>query len=173
MTMVVLNNGKGNGSAEPAIQDIAEIQDHLEDTHIADTNQGSIPGSTKAHSSRTPSKAPPKTPPNSPLNSPSHTPSNTTANTTATTAEVFLSTIPSPIPNPADWTSDLPDSDHVQFFKNTNWAATHLGPLESWGLALRLHTFTTFADSRPACLYWYDSRTKPLYPNLNNLTMLC
>ncbi|ATZ55590.1 hypothetical protein BCIN_12g01710 [Botrytis cinerea B05.10] len=156
--MVVLNNGKGNGSAEPAIQDIAEIQDHLEDTHIADTNQGSIPGSTKAHSSRTPSKAPPKTPPNSPLNSPSHTPSNTTANTTATTAEVFLSTIPSPIPNPADWTSDLPDSDHVQFFKNTNWAATHLGPLESWGLALRLHTFTTFADSRPACLYWGPER---------------
>ncbi|KAF5872318.1 putative histidine kinase m3ypp protein [Botrytis fragariae] len=128
--MVILN-GKGNGNVKPTIQDIAEIQDLLEDIHIADTHQSSIPDSTKTHSS----------------------------NTTATTAEVlYSSTIPSPIPKPADWTSDLPNSEHVQFFKNTNWAATQLGPLESWSLALRLHTFTTFADSRPACLYWGPER---------------
>ncbi|TGO23493.1 hypothetical protein BPAE_0130g00110 [Botrytis paeoniae] len=128
--MVILN-GKGNGNVKPTIQDIAEIRDLLEDIHIADTNKSSIPNSTNTHSS----------------------------NTTATTAEVlYSSTIPSPIPKPADWTSDLPNSEHVQFFKDTNWAATHLGPLESWGLALRLHTFTTFADSRPACLYWGPER---------------
>ncbi|TGO61083.1 hypothetical protein BCON_0030g00410 [Botryotinia convoluta] len=128
--MVILN-GKGNGNVKPTIQDIAEIRDVLEDIHIADTNKSSIPNSSKTHSS----------------------------NTTATTAEVlYSSTIPSPIPKPADWTSDLPNSEHVQFFKDTNWAATHLGPLESWGLALRLHTCTTFADSRPACLYWGPER---------------
>ncbi|KAF7947546.1 hypothetical protein EAE96_008632 [Botrytis aclada] len=128
--MVILN-GKGNGNVKPTVQDIAEIRDLLEDIHIADTNQSSIPDSTKTHSS----------------------------NTTATAAEVsYSSAIPSPIPTPADWTSDLPNSEHVRFFRNVNWAATHLGPLESWGLALRLHTFTTFADSRPACLYWGPER---------------
>ena len=54
-----------------------------------------------------------------------------------------------------NWTAGLPRTDHVEFFKATNWAATALGPLEDWNLALRLHTHTMFADSRSACLYWY------------------
>lgn len=52
-----------------------------------------------------------------------------------------------------NWADHLPPSEHVKFFKETNWAATHLGPLKTWSYALRLHTFTTFADSLPACLY--------------------
>lgn len=52
-----------------------------------------------------------------------------------------------------DWTKYLPPSEHVRFFRETNWAGTPLGPLNSWGLALRLHTFTVLADSLAACLY--------------------
>ena len=54
-----------------------------------------------------------------------------------------------------DWTDGLPATAHVRFFKSTNWAATALGPLKDWNLALRLHTHSIFADSRSACLYWY------------------
>jgi hypothetical protein len=65
--------------------------------------------------------------------------------------------VPSPIDNnPADWTLDLPDTDHVRFFRSRDWPSTALGPLETWASALRLHTYTLFADTRPACLYWYD-----------------
>lgn len=52
------------------------------------------------------------------------------------------------------WTNDLPDTEHVRFFKGTDWAATPLGPLEDWGFALKLHAHTIFADSRASCLYW-------------------
>ena len=53
-----------------------------------------------------------------------------------------------------DWTADLPQTDHIRFFRNTDWSKTSLGPLEDWHATLR--TFTTFvlADSRPACLWW-------------------
>ena len=54
-----------------------------------------------------------------------------------------------------DWTRSLPETDHVRFFRSTNWAATALGPIKDWGIALRLHTHTLFADSRSACIYWY------------------
>jgi len=53
-----------------------------------------------------------------------------------------------------DWTVDLPSTEHVSFFRATDWSASLLGPLESWSLALRLQTFTLFADSRSSCIYW-------------------
>ncbi|KAI9649866.1 hypothetical protein NHQ30_002448 [Ciborinia camelliae] len=94
----------------------------------------------------------------------------TTQNSTSTLAEshitatdaaqpVLCSAINTPpTQKPRDWTLELPDSEHKEFFRATDWAATPLGPLESWGIALRLHTFTTFSDSRPACLYWGPER---------------
>ncbi len=54
-----------------------------------------------------------------------------------------------------DWASDLPDTDHVHFFRQTNWAATKLGALSTWGIALRLHTLSLMADSQAGCIYWY------------------
>ncbi|GAB7355521.1 hypothetical protein MBLNU459_g6005t1 [Dothideomycetes sp. NU459] len=54
----------------------------------------------------------------------------------------------------ADWTCDIPDSDHVAFFKSVDWAATLLGPVSQWSNALRLYTYNVFADSRPAVMYW-------------------
>lgn len=53
-----------------------------------------------------------------------------------------------------DWASDLPDTLHIQFFRETNWANTRLGPLSTWGIALRLHTLTVMADSQAGCIYW-------------------
>jgi hypothetical protein len=59
-----------------------------------------------------------------------------------------------PISAEADWTDDLPQSDHVRFFRETNWARTSLGPLPGWSSTLRLFAGLVFADSRAACLWW-------------------
>lgn len=55
-----------------------------------------------------------------------------------------------------DWTEDLPQSDHVRFFREVDWSRTKLGPLKDWGTTLRTFVRMAFADSRPACLWWYD-----------------
>ncbi|KAJ9614402.1 hypothetical protein H2200_002538 [Cladophialophora chaetospira] len=56
------------------------------------------------------------------------------------------------------WTSHLPNSRHVELFKNTDWAATDLGPLDRWGPDLRFAANMVFADSRGACVYWGQHR---------------
>ncbi|KAH7138609.1 putative histidine kinase HHK15p [Dendryphion nanum] len=53
-----------------------------------------------------------------------------------------------------DWTEDLPQTDHVRFFRTTDWARTKLGPLRDWSPTLRVYTRLVFADSRAACLWW-------------------
>jgi hypothetical protein len=53
-----------------------------------------------------------------------------------------------------DWTDDLPNTDHVRFFRETNWGETDLGPLVNWDPVLRLYTRMVLADSRAACLWW-------------------
>jgi signal transduction histidine kinase len=53
-----------------------------------------------------------------------------------------------------DWTAALPQTDHVRFFRNTNWARTALGPLSDWSPTLRLFAGFVLADSRAACLWW-------------------
>lgn len=53
------------------------------------------------------------------------------------------------------WVDDLPMSEHVQFFKSTDWSATALGPLETWTVCLRQMTRLLMADSRAVCLFWY------------------
>lgn len=63
-------------------------------------------------------------------------------------------------PDGVDWTLDIPDSDHVRFFRSTEWHRTLLGPLQFWGTALRLYTYQIFADKRPSCLYWYVDRIR-------------
>ena len=57
--------------------------------------------------------------------------------------------------NEHDWTEDLPKTDHVRFFRNTDWSKTSLGPLNTWSPTLRLFTGFVLADSRAACLWWY------------------
>lgn len=54
-----------------------------------------------------------------------------------------------------DWTADLPKSDHVRFFRETDWSKSSLGPLHTWSPTLRLFVGFVFADSRAACLWWY------------------
>ncbi|KAF2470863.1 uncharacterized protein BDR25DRAFT_342712 [Lindgomyces ingoldianus] len=53
-----------------------------------------------------------------------------------------------------DWTEDLPQTDHVRFFRTTDWSKSKLGPLTEWSPTLRLFTRMLFADSRAACLWW-------------------
>jgi hypothetical protein len=53
-----------------------------------------------------------------------------------------------------DWTEALPQTDHVGFFRNVDWAQTALGPLQQWATALRMYTHMVMADSRAATLYW-------------------
>ncbi|KAF2272076.1 uncharacterized protein EI97DRAFT_386612 [Westerdykella ornata] len=57
-------------------------------------------------------------------------------------------------PHSHDWTADLVQTDHVRFFRETDWASTPLGPLESWSLTLQHYTRMVMADSRAACLWW-------------------
>ncbi|KAF2627564.1 hypothetical protein BU25DRAFT_439973 [Macroventuria anomochaeta] len=53
-----------------------------------------------------------------------------------------------------DWTEDLPKTDHVRFFRETDWSKSSLGPLSTWSPTLRLFTGFVLADSRAACLWW-------------------
>ena len=53
-----------------------------------------------------------------------------------------------------DWTEDLPQTEHVRFFKETNWTPCGLGPPQQWGPALRLYTHQVMADTRAATIYW-------------------
>ncbi|KAG9626916.1 putative histidine kinase-like protein M3YPp, partial [Aureobasidium melanogenum] len=57
-------------------------------------------------------------------------------------------------PGGVDWTQDIPDTDHVRLFRATKWEYSLLGPVQSWGTALRLYTYQVFADKRPSCVYW-------------------
>lgn len=58
-----------------------------------------------------------------------------------------------------DWTEDLPKTDHVRFFRETDWSKSSLGPLSTWSPTLRLFTGFVLADSRAACLWWYADGT--------------
>lgn len=82
-----------------------------------------------------------------------------------------------------DWTLDLPQTDHVRFFRATNWARTRLGPVECWSPSLRLFTGFVLADSNPVCLWWgpveeltaiynehYAALAGPLHPRLMGAT---
>ncbi|KAF1937639.1 hypothetical protein EJ02DRAFT_458538 [Clathrospora elynae] len=53
-----------------------------------------------------------------------------------------------------DWTAALPQSDHVRFFRSTDWSRTSLGPLKSWSATLRLFVSYVLADSKAVCLWW-------------------
>ncbi|KAH8678670.1 hypothetical protein BGZ60DRAFT_503765 [Tricladium varicosporioides] len=72
------------------------------------------------------------------------------------TPPVFINPISRayPLQNSNAWYLNLPDTPHITFFKNTDWSASQLGPLETWGIALRLYAQQVLTNSKPACLYW-------------------
>ena len=57
-------------------------------------------------------------------------------------------------PKPPNWIELLPSTDHVEFFKDTDWSSSALGPLESWSPELRQMTTFLMVDSRPAAVFW-------------------
>lgn len=57
--------------------------------------------------------------------------------------------------NSAKWVSVLPKTEHVDsFIHSIDWAATSLGPLESWPTSLQAYLNVVFADSQAAVIYW-------------------
>lgn len=54
------------------------------------------------------------------------------------------------------WTDCIPRTDHNALFLDYDFSSTTLGPKSEWGPALKSYTTMVFADSRGACLYWYD-----------------
>jgi hypothetical protein len=61
-----------------------------------------------------------------------------------------------------DWTR-LPMSAalprHIQFARSIDWAATPLGPIESWGFDLRAMCNLIMGSPHPAAMYWGDEYT--------------
>ena len=53
-----------------------------------------------------------------------------------------------------DWTAALPQTDHIAFFRTTDWSRSCLGPLSTWSPTLRMFASYVLADSRGACLWW-------------------
>lgn len=53
-----------------------------------------------------------------------------------------------------DWTSNLPNTEHVRFFRSIDWSRSLLGPLSTWEETLRLFASFVLADSRAGCLWW-------------------
>lgn len=52
------------------------------------------------------------------------------------------------------WTDILPKTEHVDFFKSTNWVATPSGSLDTWSPEMRFATNMVFSDNRPAVVCW-------------------
>ena len=58
---------------------------------------------------------------------------------------------------PVKWTEVLPRTEHIdKFLNNIDWAATSLGPLETWPSSLQAYLNVVFADSQAAVIYWGD-----------------
>jgi hypothetical protein len=61
-----------------------------------------------------------------------------------------------------DWTR-LPMSaalpKHIQFARSVDWAATPLGPIESWSFDLRAMCNLIMGSPHPAAMYWGDDYT--------------
>lgn len=59
---------------------------------------------------------------------------------------------------PFDYTLHSPPvvtmSEHIKYFRNTNWSATSLGDPSSWSSELRCVINMTLNDSYPAILFW-------------------
>ncbi|PMD38172.1 hypothetical protein L207DRAFT_545365 [Hyaloscypha variabilis F] len=82
------------------------------------------------------------------------------AQTMAITTEVMQARYPES--SFFDWTR-LPMSAalprHIQFAKSIDWAATPLGPMESWGFDLRAMCNLIMGSPHPAAMYWGDDYT--------------
>ncbi|KAL2070388.1 hypothetical protein VTL71DRAFT_13414 [Oculimacula yallundae] len=81
------------------------------------------------------------------------TPPSSTSQTSVSNSATPLSTFEG-----EEWPALLPESEHVRFFKEINWGATHLGPLSQWSAPLKQSVFMVLADSRAACVYWGPHR---------------
>lgn len=64
---------------------------------------------------------------------------------------------------PYDYTMCLPptatSSEHIKYFRNTDWSQTHLGDMSSWSSELRCVVNMTLNDSYPAVLFLGDEAT--------------
>ena len=61
------------------------------------------------------------------------------------------------------WTETLPQDEHCQLFRDTDWSKTSLGSISDWDIGLRFYTSMLFADNRPACIYWGPEERIAIY----------
>lgn len=108
------------------------------------------------------------------LKSPSRVVEYATSQSSTTSLSVAASDVASPVLDIESdvWANALPTSEHTNFFRTTDWAASPLGPLATWPHALRLYTHKVFCDNRPAALYWgrtclYNEHHVPLLGGLH------
>ena len=76
-----------------------------------------------------------------------------------TQSHELVSTAEDNVMQDADWTQQLPRTDHVRFLLSRDWAATSLGPIRNWGLTLRIMVHKMLSDPRAANLYWCVYKT--------------
>lgn len=56
--------------------------------------------------------------------------------------------------NAPTWVDNLPNTEHVQHFRQTKWTDTPLGPLEKWPVSLQVLTNFVMTESMAAVIYW-------------------
>lgn len=79
-----------------------------------------------------------------------------------TTEDVYERDDPFNCPVSFDWTRIVDTSSmlpHLQFARSRNWAATPLGPIESWPADLRTMSNMIMGSPHPAAMYWGPEHT--------------
>jgi PAS domain S-box-containing protein len=80
-------------------------------------------------------------------------------NTTSSGSSITLA---SPEQDCPDWTAKEPTgvlSDHAQFARSVDWAATPLGPISSWSREFREITNLVMRNPHPCSLFWGEELT--------------
>lgn len=84
----------------------------------------------------------------------------TSSNTTKSGASITLSG--SPRYGVPDWTAAKPRgklTEHMMFARSVNWAATPLGPMESWSVQFREIANLVMRNPHPCSLFWGEELT--------------
>jgi PAS domain-containing protein len=82
-----------------------------------------------------------------------------TVNTTVSSSTITLA---SPENSVIDWTAKNPTgvlSEHLKFARSIDWAATPLGPMETWTPAFRELTNVMMRNGHPCGIYWGEELT--------------
>ncbi|KAL1599789.1 hypothetical protein SLS60_007594 [Paraconiothyrium brasiliense] len=86
----------------------------------------------------------------------------TSGNTSSTTSGNASLTLASPEHGVPDWTAAKPRgklTEHMVFARKVNWAATPLGPIETWSIEFREIANLVMRNPHPCALFWGEELT--------------